>query len=68
MVGIKYLMEIAKLIEHKRERRALAKVNDVRQEIIDLNEEIKTIPHIQKETKKVMAEKVGRIANIYLYL
>ena len=59
MVSIKYLMEISKLIDQKRERRAVMKIQNVRQEIIDLKEELKTISDVQKETKQVIAEKVS---------
>lgn len=63
MVSIKYLMEISKLIDQKREKRAVTKIQNVRNEIIDLKEDLKTIVDVQRETKNVMAEKVSAPPN-----
>lgn len=58
MVSIKYLIEISKLLEKKREKRATNKLQQVRNEIVYLKQENSTIVQVQKETRKVISEKV----------
>ena len=65
MVSIRYLNEIAKIMEKKRDHRELSKLQNVRQEIIDLKEELTTMPMIQKETRKVIIEKEKLLRQFY---
>ena len=59
MVSIKYLLEISKIIDKKKEKAAVAKIQGVRQEIVDLEKELSTIGQLKKEIKKTISEKVG---------
>lgn len=65
MVNIRYLSEIKKIMEKKREYGELSKLQNVRQEIIDLKVELTTMPSIQKETKKVILEKENLLKQFY---
>ncbi|CAI2376323.1 unnamed protein product [Moneuplotes crassus] len=57
MVSIKYLNDITNLIQAKNDLRERQKLQSVRQEIIDTNEELKTMPIVQKEIRVVLKEK-----------
>lgn len=57
MVSLKYVQEIEKIFEKKREKREYEKLNNVRQEIIDLKEDLKSMPQVLKEMRKSISEK-----------
>lgn len=49
----------------KKDERERQKIQDVRQEILDLEAEIRTMPIVQKETKRVIREKEEYLREFY---